>query len=184
MVYLISEDILKSEGLIDDNLWGGYIGPSIQLAQDKGLQPAIGGPLYDKICSMVADGTIKNPANAAYKVLLDDYITPYLTYQVLVEVIYPATFKAKNQGLVQADTDYAHQVSMKDYQYIVKKFENDAAFYLNRLTDYLHAHTTTYKEYNKHVDGKLDARNNTYKTGFYLGKGGCCCGLRNDKPEE
>lgn len=170
MIYLISEHVLKSEGLIDDNLWGGYIGPSIQLAQDKGLQPAIGSALFNRICDMVSDGSIGNIENADYKMLLDDYIIPYLSRQVMVEVCYPAAFKTKNQGVVKAETDNTSGLSMKDFQYVIKKFENDASFYLNRLTDFLDANTSIYKEYVKHIDGKLDARPNTYKTGFYLGK--------------
>ena len=183
MIFLISEDTLKSEGLLDDNLYGGYIRPAIQLAQDKGLQPAIGGVLYDKICSLVADGTIRSVENAKYKTLLDDYIQPYLLHQVLYEVSIPSTFKFKNQGVVQASNEYTQIPSMKDLQYVVQKYENDATFYLNRLTDYLVAHCTQYPEYHKHIDGKMDASKTSYDTGIYLGRR-VSYSIRNDKPAE
>lgn len=184
MIYLISEDLLKSQGLIDDNLWGGYIKPAIQLAQDKGLQPLIGGVLYEKICDLVADGSIQSQSNADYKFLLDEYIIPYLLWQTLAEVAVPISWKFKNQGVVEGNTDWTSRPSMKDFQYIVQKYENDATFYGNRLTDYLKANSSVFKEYHKHQDGKMNANPKQYKTGLYLGWGGCGCPLRNDKPAE
>lgn len=180
MVYLISEETLKKEGLLDDNLWGGYITPSIKLAQDKGLQTLIGGPLYEKICDLVSDGTIKDEKNFNYKFLLDEFVIPYLLWQTMAECAVPISWKFKNQGLVEANTDWNTRPSMKDFQYIVQKYENDAVFYGNRLTDYLKANSHEYPEYKKHICGKMTPNNNQYKTGLYLGWGGCTCPLRND----
>lgn len=183
MVYLISEDILKSQGLVDDSLWSGYLKPAIKLAQDKGLQSLIGGVLYDRICDMVSDGSIKDITNKKYKYLLDEYIIPYLMWQTLAEVAVPISWKFKNQGVVEANTDWTTRPSMKDFQYIVQKYENDAVFYGNRLTDYLNAHSTDYKEYRKHICGKIPANDKQYKTGLYLGWGGCSCPIRNNESE-
>jgi len=183
MIYLISEEMLKAEGLIDDNLWGGYLKPAIQLAQDKGLQTLIGATLYETICDMVNTDTIRNPQNSDYKFLLDEYIIPYLMFQTLAEVSIPISWKFKNQGVVEANTEWVTRPSMKDFQYIIQKYENDAVFYGNRLTDYLTANASSYPEYHQHVCGKLSANNRQYKTGLYLGWGGCSCGLRSDLPD-
>lgn len=181
MIYLISEDMLKSEGLIDDNMWAGYLKPAIQLAQDKGLQPLIGAALYEAICDMVGDDSIRDSANQKYKFLLDEYIIPYLMFQTLAECAVPISWKFKNQGLIEANTEWTTRPYMKDFQYIVQKYENDAVFYGNRLTDYLNANSEFYPEYHRHICGKLPANDRQYKTGLYLGWGGCSCGLRNDK---
>lgn len=181
MVYLISEEILKSEGLIDDNLWGGYLKPSIQLAQDKGLQPLIGAALYETICNMVGDDSIRDGVNQKYKFLLDEYIIPYLMFQTLAECAVPISWKFKNQGLIEANTEWVTRPYMKDFQYIVQKYENDAVFYGNRLTDYLAANASDYPEYRRHICGKIPANDRQYKTGLYLGWGGCSCTLRNDR---
>lgn len=170
MVYLISEDILKSEGLIDSNLWGGYIKPAIKLAQDRGLQTLIGGVMYDRICEMVGDGSIKDIENKKYKFFLDEYVIPYLMWQVMAEVATPISWKFKNQGLVSADSDYTTQPSMKDFQYVVKKYGDAAVFYGNRLTDYLSTHCDDYPEYHKHICGKMHPEKKDYNTGLYLGK--------------
>lgn len=183
MVYLISEEMLKAEGLIDPNLFGGYLKPAIQLAQDKGLQTLIGGPLYDTICDMVSGNSINLPANSDYKFLLDEYIIPYLMFQTLAEVSVPISWKFKNQGVIEANSDWTTRPSMKDFQYIIQKYENDAVFYGNRLTDYLTANSSVYPEYHRHICGKMVANRKQYKTGLYLGWGGCSCGLRSDLPD-
>lgn len=181
MVYLISEDILKSEGLVDDNLFGGYLKPAIKLAQDKGLQTLIGSNLYNKICDLVADSEIGEDENEDYKLLLDEYIIPYLMWQTMAEVAVPISWKFKNQGVVEANTEWTSRPSMKDFQYIVQKYENDAVFYGNRLTDYLDAYSSKYPEYRKHSKGQMSANKQAYKTGLYLGWGGCTCPLRNNE---
>ena len=183
MIYLISEEMLKSEGLIDDNLWGGYLKTSIKLAQDKGLQTLIGASLYETICDMVADASIKNDSNSKYKFLLDEYIIPYLMFQTLAEGAVVINWKFKNQGLIEANTEWVTRPMMKDFQYVVQKYEYDAEFYGNRLTDYLNANAADYPEYRNNICGKLPANDRQYKTGMYLGWGGCRCGLRNDQPD-
>lgn len=186
MIYLISEDTLKSEGLIDNNLFGGYLKPAIQLAQDQGLQILIGGVLYNKICDLVADNSIKDEENKKYKDLLDDYILPYLMFQTLAEVAVPITWKFKNQGLVgynDTNNDWVNRPSMKDFQWIIQKYESSATFYGNRLTDYLNTHISLFPEYLKYERGKLKPDNKDYRVGIYLGRPKGRCGLRCDLPD-
>lgn len=186
MIYLISEDTLRSEGLIDSNLFGGYLKPAIQLAQDKGLQTLIGGVLYEKICDLVADDSIKDDENKKYKDLLDDYIIPYLIWESMNEVAVPITWKFKNQGIVgynDTSNDWVNRPSMKDFQWIMQKYESAATFYGNRLVDYLNAHISMFPEYLKYERGKLKPENKDFGFGLYLGHTKCCCGLRNNKPK-
>ena len=78
-IYLISEETLKSESYINDNLDPAMILPSIQTAQDMHLQPLIGTKLYKTLMEMVKDNNIEG----YYKVLMDEYIRPFLIYAVL-----------------------------------------------------------------------------------------------------
>lgn len=184
-IYLISEDYIKSEGLIDDSVWPGLLKPAIELAQEKGLQTLIGGVLYNKICDLVYDNTIKDIENRKYKDLLDDYILPYLKWRTMAEIAIPITWKFKNQGLVgynDNSNDWVTRPNMKDFQYIVQKYEEDSVFFGQRLTDYLHTHTNMFPEYMKYEKGKLRPDDREYKIGLYLGRSKNCCGLRTDLP--
>lgn len=143
---LISETTLKKQTAINSNVNAEYIVPSIRKAQDIGLQPLIGTVLFKKLCALVEDG-IGDTANAAYKLLLDDYITPYLCNKVMAELQIVLFAKIRNEGVVTSQDQQTQQLSMSECEYVRKKYEYDADFYGNRLTDYLHANSSTYPEY-------------------------------------
>lgn len=146
-IQLISETTLKANTLINDNVDAAYITPAIQKAQDMGLQPLIGSNLLDKVCTLVKDGTIEDAVNAAYKILLDEYITPYLCNKVMADIQIPLFAKLRNAGIVQSQDLQTQQLSHKDVDYIRKDFEYSADFYGTRMTNYLCANSTQYPEW-------------------------------------
>ena len=167
-VFLISEETLKSNGVINNNVDSMYILPAIEFAQDAGLQPLIGTKLYNKLMDLVADGSIVDAPD--YKFLLDEYITPYLVNKVTADIQIPLNYKLRNQGVVQNSTDNTIVPTMKDLQYVIQNYEYKAIFYGNRLSDYLCVNTTKYPEYYS-VDTLADMRSNknAYRTNIYLG---------------
>ena len=146
-IQLISETTLKAFTLINDNVDAAFIAPAIQKAQDMGLQPLIGSNLLDKICTLVADDSISNEENAAYKRLLDDYIIPYLCWRVMADIQIPLFAKIRNAGIVQSQDQQTQQLSHSDVEYIKKDYEYNADFYGKRITDFLCANSTTYPEW-------------------------------------
>jgi hypothetical protein len=114
-VLLISEATLKKNSVINNNVDGMYILPAIEYAQDAGLQPLLGTKLYNKLMDLVADGSIQTETD--YKVLLDEYITPYLLNKVTADIQIPLTYKLRNQGVVQQTDANVYQPSMKDLQF-------------------------------------------------------------------
>ena len=167
-VLLISEQTLKSNGVINNNVDGMYILPAIDYAQDAGLQPIIGTKLYNKLMDLVADGSIQQETD--YKVLLDEYVTPYLLNKVTADIQIPLNYKLRNQGVVQNQTENTIVPTMKDLQYVIQNYEYKAIFYGNRLSDYLMANKSKFPEYSK-VDSSADMHSNpnSYKTNIYLG---------------
>lgn len=167
-VLLISEATLKKNSVINNNVDGMYILPAIEYAQDAGLQPLLGTKLYNKLMDLVADGSIQTETD--YKVLLDEYITPYLLNKVTADIQIPLTYKLRNQGVVQQTDANVYQPSMKDLQFVIQNYENKANFYGSRLSDYLHANHSKYPEFCK-VDSIADMPSNSgaYNTGIYLG---------------
>mgnify|MGYP006053203411 CR=1 FL=1 len=167
-VLLISEQTLKSNGVINNNVDGMYILPAIEYAQDAGLQPIIGTKLYNKLMDLVADDSIQQETD--YKVLLDEYVTPYLLNKVTADIQIPLNYKLRNQGVVQNQTENTIVPTMKDIQYVIQNYEYKAIFYGNRLSDYLMANKSKFPEYSK-VDSSADMHSNpnSYKTNIYLG---------------
>lgn len=144
-VLLISEKTLKTEGFINDNVGGELVRPSIELAQDINLQELIGTKLLDKVCSLVESGAITG--DTEYKLLLDEYITPYLLWKVTSLIQIPTAVKTRNLGVVQTNDANVVNMSLKDVQAITRDYDNKASFYANRMTKYLCANRNKYPEY-------------------------------------
>lgn len=142
-VYLISEKTLKADSLVNNNIDGMYINPAIQVAQDMFLQPLLGSVLYKRICDDVAEGTL----DADYKLLLDDYITPFLEFRVMADIQIPLNYKLRNAGVVQNSDVNIQTVSLDELKYLTDFYENKATFYANRLSDFLCHNSNIYKEY-------------------------------------
>ncbi len=167
-VFLISTATMKKNSVVNNNVDDMYLLPSIEIAQDAGLQPLLGTKLYNKLMDLVEDNSITGATE--YKYLLDEYITPYLINKATADIIIPLSYKMRNQGVVQQTSEYTYSPSLKDTQYVIQNYENKANFYGNRLSDYLKANRNKFPEYCS-VDSSADMPSDSgaYKTGIYLG---------------
>ena len=95
-VLLLSEQRLKEDSLINNNVDSMYIFPAIQTAQEIGLQPLLGTKLYNKLLEVVENG-----GDEQYFDLLDSYVIPYLEMKVMADIQIPLAYKIRNGGLVQ-----------------------------------------------------------------------------------
>lgn len=167
-VFLISTATMKKNSVVNNNVDDMYLLPSIEIAQDAGLQPLLGTKLYNKLMDLVEDSSITGATE--YKYLLDEYITPYLINKATADIIIPLSYKMRNQGVVQQTSEYTYSPSLKDTQYVIQNYDNKANFYGNRLSDYLKANRKKFPEYCS-VDSSADMPSDSgaYKTGIYLG---------------
>lgn len=132
-VLLISEDYIKENTAIDDNVYGKYLLPAIREAQDMGLQTIIGGALYQAILGMVADRNVNEP----YTSLIEGFIQPYLAYKVVVDLIPILGTKIANLGLISTDDEKAVNISKNDRDRLADYYQFRADFYCRRLQEYL-----------------------------------------------
>lgn len=164
-VYLISEDILKSETILNDNVGCEYFSQAIECSQEIYLQQLIGTSLLNDLCSKVKNGELTDDD----KILLDDYIIPYLKFKVLSEVTLPIAFKYRNAGVVQTTNEYVYNTGMKDAQQLATHYDQRANFFAIRLTDYLCANSIKYPAYRDTANGELNPNKNAFNTSIYLG---------------
>jgi hypothetical protein len=169
-ILLISEETLKNDSLIGDNVESQFILPAINVAQEQHLQQLIGTKLLRKIQALIEDNTITGSTYSDYKYLLDEYITIYLEYKVLSEIQIPLSFKMRNSGLIQNADTQQKQLDNKDIMFIKQFYDDKATYFAGRISDYLCANSTKYSEY-KSTDSKADihSKQEKYSTGIYLG---------------
>ena len=136
-IFLINENILKTETIINDNVGSEFIRPAIEASQDIYLQQLIGSELVDKLYELIATNKINEEAFVDYKLLIDDYITNYLKYKVLAEITIPLAYKYRNSGVIQTTGDHYNNSTLRDATMVQNHYELRATFYADRLTKYL-----------------------------------------------
>lgn len=136
-VLLISEDTIKEQSSVSNNLFGKNIAPSIVYAQEMGLIPIIGECLYDKLCGLVEDGSITDILFTAYKDLLDNYIQPYLLNKTICEIIPSVNYKIANLGAIVSNDEHVVNLSQKDIDLLITTYQERADFYTKRLQDFI-----------------------------------------------
>lgn len=146
-VLLISEETLKTYSLVNDNIDGKYLLPSIQTAQDIDLETLIGKALLNKLCSLVEDGSIVENDN--YKLLLDDYITPYLVWQVMSNLQLGINYKLSNSGVITNDDERKSRLEFKNNQLLQQQYKHYADSYAIKMKDYLCSNSNKYPEYHQ-----------------------------------
>lgn len=134
-VLLISEETLKTYSLVNDNIDGKYLLPAIQTAQDIDLETLIGKALLDRLCKLVETGEIVN--NNKYKTLLDDYITPYLVWQVMSNLQLGINYKLSNSGVITNDDERKSRLDYRNNQLLQEQYKHYADSYAIKLKDYL-----------------------------------------------
>lgn len=132
-VLLISEDYLKTESFLDDNVSGKYLLTAIKMAQDIELQSIIGTNLLHSIQKKVFENVIELEDNWRYKDLLDNYIQPFLLYQVLSEIVIPISYKMSNFGVMQSSDEKDYAVDNKQINLVKKFYFDKANVYKERL---------------------------------------------------
>lgn len=139
-ILFCSEDYIKSNSNLSDNMFGKSLLPAIREAQDAYLQQIIGTTLYEKILQLVDDGTIGDNENALYKDLLDNQIRPYLLYQTLVQLIPVINAKLVNFGTTQSNDEHLVNLSQGDVVVLTGHYQSMADFYCRRLQEYIINH--------------------------------------------
>lgn len=136
-ILLISENYLKENSNLNNNVFGKFLLPAIRDAQEMSLMPIIGEALFNKICRLIETGDINAEPYIAYKDLLDNKIRPYLLYKTLVDVTPQLNVKMANIGTVLANDEHIVNLSQGEVDLLINKYQEKADFYCKRLQDWI-----------------------------------------------
>lgn len=177
-VLLISEDTVKTYSGLNDNIWGKSLLPAIREAQEIGLQGIIGSCLYQRLCSMVEDGSITAQENAQYKELLDNQISYYMIYKTISDLVPVIGVKLANIGVMVSNDEHMQNLTEDERNRIDTYYEQKADWYTKRLQDFLKANKELFSELNCgcECDGSIKPNlDSAASTSLWLG------GLRSRK---
>lgn len=156
-VLFISENKLKENTSINENVDSSELRFAIQLAQNIYIQETCGTNLFQKLQELVFNGDIELPANSNYKTLLNQFIQPCLiqySYMLGLDNFY---VKWINVGLVQNRSEQGTNIDIKSLQYLKQNAKNQAEFLDNLLRRHLIFKSELYPEFNNGSlnDGQL-----------------------------
>lgn len=124
----------------------------VEIAQDTEVQNYLGTKLLEKIQALIIAGTINDPANAAYKTLLETYVKPMTIYWALVCYMPFAAYTVANGGVYKHTSESSVTVEKDEVDYLVEKYRDIAQFYTNNFIDFMIYNQTTYPEYNANTE--------------------------------
>lgn len=144
---IISADQVRALTTISDNVDGNYLRPCIYEAQEIGLAEIIGSSLLEKLKELVADGSISNPANAAYKALVDK-CQFYLAYRAVVSLIPKVSWKVGNFGLCRSTDENLREATAGEIDVAIKDWQNQADDWCRTIQRFVLSNRAAYPELN------------------------------------
>lgn len=144
-ILLISENYIRENSAISDNVAGKYIRASIGDAQDVAYRRIIGDALLAKLKDLVATGAITAEGNEDYKALLDRS-QRFLLYATLVELIPLTNFKVANAGVVKTPDEKVEVVQQSQVSLEQARYQSKADAAALDLRNYILRNADAYPE--------------------------------------
>lgn len=169
-VLLISEDSVKTYSGLNDNIWGKSLLPGIREAQEIGLQSIIGSCLYESLCTKVADGSITADTNTQYKTLLDEYVSYYLIYRVISDLVPIIGVKLGNIGVMVSNDEHLQNLTEDERSRVGTYYEQRSDFYCKRMQQWLLTNNELFPELDECSCNQMKANlESAASTGVFLG---------------
>lgn len=157
-VLFIGSGDVKNITIVNSNVSDEYIGYAIRDTQNIDLQSIIGTSLMDKLKELVynklkgLENSISDEDNIAYNDLMEEFVKPYLTHKSVVNVLIPISFKLRNMGTIKTNDTNIQNAEIDEIKYLMKYYEQQAAFYETRLSKFLCVNKDAYPELEMDVE--------------------------------
>ena len=146
-VLLITEEKLKANTSITDNVDSGELRFAIQQAQQIFIQESLGTNLYEYILDLVKTGDIEDPIKIDYKELLNNFIQPTLISYAYYLALDNFFVKFVNVGLQQFRSEQSNPIGIKEFSYLKNGARDQAQFNDNLLRRHLVFNNWKYPQY-------------------------------------
>lgn len=168
-IFLTSENFIRSNSNVNDELHGKFIQSAMREAQDINLQSVIGTRLMNKLQDLVSGNTIDDSGNTVYKECLDK-CQWYLLYCTIARLVPITSLHISNFGLNQPTDENMQSQRLNDIFEIEAYYVNKADHYCLELQNWLLENYTQLPELTKNKVSQI--RSNLYSAascGLFLG---------------
>lgn len=168
--FFISEEKLKQNSLINENVDDKIIRPLLIMVQDMYIQPAIGSGLYNELINQIDNSTL----TAANITLITDYIQSSVIWWIMAEAPMSITYKFRNKGVQTQNSDNSSPASIEDLISVADNYKYKAEWYTKRLSNFLYANSITYPLFLNagNAYDTIHSNNQIYQSGMMLDEDG------------
>ena len=166
---LTSEDYVKANSPISDNVASKYVLNAIRKAQETYLKRIIGKALLDRLKELLKAGTVSASGNEAYSELLDE-VQDYLTAQSAKIVCENVSYKIANAGVVKTSDENVQNASQDEIISRKTELQSEADGYAYELQRWLLENRQRLPELSEYDIDKIHSNLYSAATGnFWLG---------------
>ena len=168
-VLLTSSDYIKAHSGLNDNTYDKMILPALERAQDIDLTEILGECLVASLQTKVGDGSIEQPANVLYKVLLDNYVQPFLAYTTLSNIVIELGQVMGNGGIDYLTDEHRQSLSFDERGQLKDYWKHHADAYCGKMQKFLKHNRTAFPELHACACHDGATLNSSASTGIWLG---------------
>lgn len=164
---LIDVEYVFIHSTIDKNTDADLIDPNIIVAQDTNIQQIIGYTLYQTLMDMVSSGSIDDPSNYNYKLLLVNYVQPALCHWAVWHSLPSIQYRLTNKSILSKTADNSQATGLAELKYLRENVKHYADFYNQRIRELIINAPQNYPEYFQSVGiDRIRPKRTTYFSGW------------------
>lgn len=146
MILLTSTEYIKAHTALNDNTYDKMIVPALERAQDIDLAECLGECLVSSLKTKVGDGTISDSENILYKVLLDNYIQPFLSYTAVSNIVLEIGQVMGNGGIDTLTDEHRQSLTFDERGQLKDYWKHHADSYRKKMQNFLKNNRTAFPE--------------------------------------
>jgi hypothetical protein len=148
MIYvaLISDQFIKENTYLNNNIDPQVIRPVVRLAQEMYILPLLGTALYNKVMGLVS-GSPTVTLSGDYGTLLHQYIQPTELWYLISEATVPIAYRYVDKNVVRKTSDNSTPADLNEIRALKDDAKNKAEMYADRLYRYLQTNQNLYPEF-------------------------------------
>jgi len=162
---LTSENDIKKNTVIDENVDMRLLLSTIWMAQERHVQEITGASLYQKLQADVVASTLAGD----YLTLVDDYLVPALRWYVMFEADITLLYKYRNKNVATKNSENSNPVDFTEHKYLRNHHKDQAEWWAQRAIDYLCENSNLFPEYTDLNSNEVLPRNSKYGSTVFLG---------------
>ena len=136
----ITEEEVKKNSKVSDNLESQAINPIIGMVQDTRMTSLLGSEFYKQLRQNYVDDNV----NPVHRMLIREYIFDVLLWGTVAELQVPNFSKIQNVGITSGYSDQSQTVQHKDMMYNVTYYNNKADFYQAEALKFIVEHASDF----------------------------------------